>query len=93
MDLAGRVEAAGRDVTRLRPGDAVFGWTDTGSYAEYTSVPEDHLAPMPSRPCAACSRPARSPRCWTGHSRWTGVSEAIAHLLRGGGRGKVVITV
>src|SRR5215218_1931216 len=48
MDLAGRVEAVGRDVTRFRPGDAVFGWTDTGSYAEYTSVPEDHLVPMPA---------------------------------------------
>jgi NADPH:quinone reductase-like Zn-dependent oxidoreductase len=48
MDLAGRVEAVGRDVTRWRPGDAVFGWTDTGSYAEYTTVPEDHLAPMPA---------------------------------------------
>jgi NADPH:quinone reductase-like Zn-dependent oxidoreductase len=49
MDLAGQVEAVGGHVTRFRPGDAVFGWTDTGSYAEYTSVPEDHLVPMPAR--------------------------------------------
>jgi NADPH:quinone reductase-like Zn-dependent oxidoreductase len=48
MDLAGRVEAVGRDVTRFRPGDAVFGWTEGGSYAEYASVPQDQLAPMPS---------------------------------------------
>jgi NADPH:quinone reductase-like Zn-dependent oxidoreductase len=48
MDLAGRVEAVGRDVTRFRPGDAVFGWTEGGSYAEYASVPEDQLVPMPS---------------------------------------------
>jgi NADPH:quinone reductase-like Zn-dependent oxidoreductase len=48
MDLAGQVEAVGGHVTRFRPGDAVFGWTDTGSYAEYTSVPEDHLVPMPA---------------------------------------------
>jgi NADPH:quinone reductase-like Zn-dependent oxidoreductase len=48
MDLAGTVEAVGDKVTRFQPGDAVFGWTDTGSYAEYTSVPEDHLAPMPA---------------------------------------------
>ncbi|MFL6187454.1 MAG: alcohol dehydrogenase catalytic domain-containing protein, partial [Actinomycetes bacterium] len=33
MDLAGRVEEVGNKVTRFRPGDAVFGWTDTGSYA------------------------------------------------------------
>ncbi|HEV3494815.1 MAG TPA: NAD(P)-dependent alcohol dehydrogenase [Actinomycetes bacterium] len=48
MDLAGRVEAVGSRVTRFRPGDAVFGWTDTGSYAEYASAPEDHLAARPA---------------------------------------------
>jgi NADPH:quinone reductase-like Zn-dependent oxidoreductase len=47
MDLAGRVEAVGGRVTRFQPGDAVFGWTD-GSYAEYASVPEDQLVPMPA---------------------------------------------
>jgi NADPH:quinone reductase-like Zn-dependent oxidoreductase len=45
MDLAGTVEAVGNKVPRFRPGDAVFGWADTGSYAEYASVPEDHLVP------------------------------------------------
>jgi len=48
MDVAGRVEAVGDNVTRFRPGDAVFGWSDGGSYAEYTSAPEDHLAPKPA---------------------------------------------
>ena len=48
MDLAGRVEAVGGHVTRFEPGDAVFGWSDAGSYAQYVSVPEDHLAPMPA---------------------------------------------
>jgi NADPH:quinone reductase-like Zn-dependent oxidoreductase len=47
MDLAGQVEAVGGRVTRFQPGDAVFGWTD-GSYAEYASVPEDQLVPMPA---------------------------------------------
>jgi NADPH:quinone reductase-like Zn-dependent oxidoreductase len=47
MDLAGRVEAVGGGVTRLRPGEAVFGWAD-GSYAEYVTAPEDQLAPMPA---------------------------------------------
>ena len=48
MDLAGQVEAVGQGVTRFRPGDAVFGWTETGAYAQYTSAPQDHLAPKPT---------------------------------------------
>jgi len=48
MDLAGTVEAVGDQVTRFQPGDDVFGWTDTGAYAEYASAPEDHLAPKPA---------------------------------------------
>jgi NADPH:quinone reductase-like Zn-dependent oxidoreductase len=48
MDVAGRVEAVGSNVTRFQPGDEVFGWTDGGSYAEYACAPEDHLAPKPA---------------------------------------------
>jgi NADPH:quinone reductase-like Zn-dependent oxidoreductase len=47
MDVAGTVEAVGKDVTRFQPGDAVFGWSD-GSFAEYVSAPEDQLAPKPA---------------------------------------------
>jgi NADPH:quinone reductase-like Zn-dependent oxidoreductase len=46
MDVAGTVEAVGANVTRFRPGDAVFGWC-AGSFAEYASVPEDQLAAKP----------------------------------------------
>jgi NADPH:quinone reductase-like Zn-dependent oxidoreductase len=48
MDLAGRVAAVGGRVTRFQPGDAVFGWSDTGSYAEYVSATEDHFAAKPA---------------------------------------------
>jgi NADPH:quinone reductase-like Zn-dependent oxidoreductase len=47
MDVAGRVEAVGAQVTRFQPGDEVFGWTD-GSFAEYAVAPEDHLAAKPA---------------------------------------------
>jgi NADPH:quinone reductase-like Zn-dependent oxidoreductase len=40
-DVAGRVEAVGRDVTRLRPGDEVYADIETGGFAEYVCVAED----------------------------------------------------
>ena len=46
-DVAGVVEAVGKDVTRFHPGDEVFG-IGKGSYAEYTRVPEKKLAPKPT---------------------------------------------
>jgi NADPH:quinone reductase-like Zn-dependent oxidoreductase len=45
-DLAGRVEAVGRNVKQFRPGDEVFG-CNWGGFAEYVSVPEDALALKP----------------------------------------------
>src|SRR5215203_4483500 len=46
-DMAGVVEAVGKNVTRFRPGDEVFG-IGKGSYAEYVCAGEDKLAPKPS---------------------------------------------
>ena len=47
VDIAGKVEAVGPEVSRFQPGDAVFGWCD-GSFAEYVLAPEIHLAAMPA---------------------------------------------
>ena len=47
QDVAGRVAAAGAGVTRLRPGDEVFG-TCSGAFAEYACGHEDTLAPKPA---------------------------------------------
>jgi NADPH:quinone reductase-like Zn-dependent oxidoreductase len=47
-DVAGQVEAVGTNVTRFRPGDEVYADVVTGGFAEYTSVPEDVVAPKPA---------------------------------------------
>lgn len=47
MDVAGRVEAVGKDVTGFQPGDEVFGIA-RGSFAEYAVARPGKLAPAPS---------------------------------------------
>jgi len=54
LDMAGEVEAVGREVVDFRPGDAVFGethdriqWINGGAYAEYVCVPGHVLALKP----------------------------------------------
>jgi NADPH:quinone reductase-like Zn-dependent oxidoreductase len=46
MDLAGVVEAVGRNVTRFQRGDEVFG-VGTSTFAEYALADQDKLAPKP----------------------------------------------
>jgi NADPH:quinone reductase-like Zn-dependent oxidoreductase len=47
FDVAGVVEAVGPGVTRFRPGDEVFGWSN-GSFADYAAANEHELAPKPA---------------------------------------------
>ena len=46
-DIAGRVEAVGKNVKQFQPGDEVFGMV-RGGFAEYTCAAEDALALKPS---------------------------------------------
>ncbi len=46
-DVAGQVEAVGKDVTRLRPGDDVLGWCK-GAFADYACADESHFVPKPA---------------------------------------------
>jgi NADPH:quinone reductase-like Zn-dependent oxidoreductase len=60
VDVAGQVEAVGRNVTQFKPGDEVFGvcindpqdsavrvWIPQGAFAEYACVPESALVMKP----------------------------------------------
>jgi NADPH:quinone reductase-like Zn-dependent oxidoreductase len=49
-DIAGRVEAVGKNVREFQPGDEVFGdlsGCGLGGFAEYVAVPEHVVAPKP----------------------------------------------
>jgi NADPH:quinone reductase-like Zn-dependent oxidoreductase len=46
VDVAGQVEAVGRNVTRFKPGDAVFG-SCRGAFAEYACTSESALVMKP----------------------------------------------
>ena len=49
VDIAGQVEAVGRNVKRFQAGDEVFGGSNSGGgYADYACVSEDRLALKPA---------------------------------------------
>ena len=45
-DVAGEVEAIGKNITQFKPGDSVFGWC-LGAFAEYVCAPESTLVSKP----------------------------------------------
>jgi NADPH:quinone reductase-like Zn-dependent oxidoreductase len=48
LDIAGQVEAIGRNVKQARPGDEVFGWCK-GAFAEDACAAENNLLPKPAK--------------------------------------------
>jgi NADPH:quinone reductase-like Zn-dependent oxidoreductase len=48
LDIAGRVEAVGRNAKQFQPGDEVFGESGIGAFTEYRCVTEDKLALKPA---------------------------------------------
>ncbi len=48
LDIAGRVEAVGRNAKQFQPGDEVFGESGIGAFTEYRCVTEDKIALKPA---------------------------------------------
>jgi NADPH:quinone reductase-like Zn-dependent oxidoreductase len=88
-DFAGRVEAVGRGVDRLRPGDEVFGEADC-AFAEYVSAPDGAVAPKPANPTfeQAAAVPVAGNTALTG-LRDLGRVESGHHVLINGASGGV----
>jgi NADPH:quinone reductase-like Zn-dependent oxidoreductase len=91
LDLAGRVEAVGANVTRFRPGDEVFGMRD-GAFAEYVCVREDGmLLPKPANLSfeQAAAVPLAALTAWQGLSVGGDTVHSGQHVLVNGAAGGI----
>jgi NADPH:quinone reductase-like Zn-dependent oxidoreductase len=90
-DVAGRVEATGRAVTRFQPGDDVYGdlLGQLGGFAEYVCVPEKVLGPMPEGMTyeQAAALPQAGAIAWQGIRERGQVRSGERVLINGAGGG------
>ena len=102
LDLAGVVETIGREVTRFRPGDEVYGMTGgvggvQGSLAEFAAVDADLLALKPANLSLreAAALPLIFITAWEGLIDRAGLKASQKVLIHGGagGVGHVAIQI
>jgi NADPH:quinone reductase-like Zn-dependent oxidoreductase len=94
-DVAGTVEAVGRNVMRFHPGDAVFGdlsrngFGGFGAFAEYVCASEDALLPKPGRITfeQAAALPQAGVLAMQGLLAGGPIQPGWKILINGGGRG------
>src|SRR5258707_15730902 len=67
-EFSGVVEHIGRDVAAWAPGDALFGTSEMGAYAEYLAVKPENIARKPSNLSfeEAASVPVAAQTAWQG---------------------------
>ncbi len=96
-DLAGVVAVVGKDVTAVRPGEEVFGWSTEGTLAQYACVPADHLVPVPAGVSAleAAAVPTSALTAWQAMSRIANVRSGQSVLVTGasGGVGSFAVQI
>ena len=85
-EFSGVVEQVGRDVAAWAPGDAVFGTSGMGAYAEYLAVKPSTIAKKPSNLSfeEAASVPVASQTAWQGLFTHGRLEKGQTILIHGG---------
>jgi NADPH:quinone reductase-like Zn-dependent oxidoreductase len=85
-EFSGVVEQIGSDVAAWAPGDAVFGTSEMGAYAEYLAVKPAAIARKPSNFSfeAAASVPVASQTAWQGIFTHAHLEKGQTILIHGG---------
>lgn len=98
VELAGTIEAVGKDVTKYQPGDRVYGdisEAGLGGFAEYVCVREDALGRIPPGMTfeQAASLPHAAMLAYQGLVDAGGIRESERVLINGAGGGVGIIGV
>ena len=89
VDFSGTIEAIGPGTANLRPGDAVYGASESGgAYAEFVAAAVTTIAPKPAKlsHLEAASVPAVAQTAWQGLIEYGRLEPGKTVLIHGGAR-------
>lgn len=88
-DIAGVIEKAGKKITRLKIGDAVYGYIRGGGYAEYAIATEEQVSPKPKSLnfIAAAAVPVTALTAWQALIAAAKLNAGQTVLIHGGSGG------
>ncbi|MBA3385114.1 MAG: NADP-dependent oxidoreductase [Chthoniobacterales bacterium] len=98
LDVSGIVEEAGANVTKFKPGDAVYaclGFGTQGGYAEYAVAKESEASPKPKglNHEGAAAMPVAAATAWQALIEIANVSQGQTVLIHGGSGGVGVFAI